>query len=84
MTIFFCQTRESIVRGGAQTGFPLPMRLEALVNSRIQKIRLSEDNTSKARLQRIQRSLWSILLHGGYIQHNIRYYGIQFLRFGNN
>jgi hypothetical protein len=56
-----CQTRDPPVGGGAHnTSFPLPMRLEALVNSRIQKLRLGEDDISKARLQKIRRSLWSI------------------------
>ena len=56
-----CQARD-IPRGGGghNTSLPLPMPLEALVNSRIQKLKLEEDEISKARLLRIKRSLWPV------------------------
>jgi hypothetical protein len=43
------KTRDPLRGGSAHnTSFPLPMRLEALVNSRIQKLRLGEDDIRKA------------------------------------
>lgn len=56
-----CQSRDIPVGGGAHnTSFPLPMQLDALVNSRIQKLKSQDDDISKARLEKIRRSLWGI------------------------
>ncbi len=56
-----CQAREPPLGGGFHnTSLPLPMPLEALVNSRIQKLKLEDDEISKARLLKIKRSLWGV------------------------
>lgn len=46
--------------GGHTPNFPLPINLEDLRNSRIEKLKLEEDEISKSRLQNILRSLWAI------------------------